>query len=67
MVNIVSRGCAQDLNSLQHIAILGINLCNFENPAQSYQQFDTRFVQIVLLQELQRVLLGREQLESRPV
>ena len=54
--------CAQYLDRLQHIAILGMNLCSFEDPAQIYQEFDTCFVQIVIIQEFQRVLFGGEQL-----
>ena len=63
MVDTVGSGRAQYLNRLQHIAIPGVNSCGFENPAQVYQQFDMRFVQIVMfLQELQRFFLGGEQL-----
>lgn len=46
MVDAVGSGRTQDLNRLQHIAILGTNCCGFENPTKAYQQLDTRVVQI---------------------
>lgn len=67
MVGMVSSGCGQDLDCLQQIAVLGMNLCSFENPAQVHQQFETHFVQIAVLQELQCGLFGREQFQRRPV
>ena len=51
MANSVS-GCGQDLDRLQHVAILGVNLCGLEGPAKLHQQLDARFFQIVILQEL---------------
>ena len=53
MVDTVGGGFAQDLDRLQRVAILGVNFCNFENPAQVYQNFGMRIVQIgTTLQEL---------------
>jgi len=45
MVDAVGIGGTQDPNRFQHIAILGVNPCGFENPAKAYQQLDTRIVQ----------------------
>lgn len=62
MIDTVGSRRAQYLNSLQHISIPGVNRCSFDDPAQVYQQFDMRLVQVLpLLQELECVLLGAEQ------
>jgi len=51
MANAAS-GCGQDLNRPQHITIFSVNPCSLKDLARLHQQFDMRFVQIVIFQEL---------------
>jgi len=52
MVSIVNSRCGQHFDRLQHVAILDVDLCSFGNPVQHFQQLDTRFFQLIILQEL---------------
>lgn len=66
MVNALNGAGGQGLNSLQHITLLGMNLCRFKNFARSLQHFGACFVQVIILQELERILFRSEQVLSRP-